>query len=67
MEGLGVGSRVKTSVIWHWCCCSRAQTDCTRSVLWERGLRPVSKEHGLEIIERIEPEYNISFNEAKNR
>ena len=64
MEGLGVGSRVKhlsygTGVVVH--VHKRVYEIC----FMEQGIKTVSKEHGLEIIERIEPEYNISFNEAE--
>jgi hypothetical protein len=31
----------------------------------EQGLKTVSKDHSLEVIERIEPEYNVSFSEAE--
>lgn len=64
MEGLGVGSRVKhlsygTGVVIH--VHKRVYEIC----FIEQGIKTVSKEHGLDVIERIEPEYNISFNEAE--
>ena len=64
MELLGVGSRVKhpsygTGVVIH--VHKRVYDIC----FIEHGIKTVSKDHMMEVIERIEPEYNVSFNEAE--
>jgi len=64
MDILGVGSRVKhssygTGVVIH--IHKRVYDIC----FIDNGVKTVSKEHPMEIIERIEPEYNVSFNEAE--
>jgi hypothetical protein len=63
-EILGVGSRIQhpsfgTGVVIH--VHKRFYEIC----FIEQGIRQVKKEETLDIIERIEPEYNVSFNEAE--
>src|SRR4051812_35082377 len=64
MDLLGVGSRVKhlsygTGVVIH--VHKRVYEIC----FIEQGIKTVSKEHVMEVIERIEPEFNVSFSEAE--
>lgn len=64
MEGLGVGSRVThpsygKGVVIH--VHKRVYEIC----FIEQGIKTVSKDHALEVTERIEPEYNVSFSEAE--
>ena len=65
MELLGIGSRVqhpsfgKGVVI----CLTKRNYDIA---FIDQGIRAVSKEENLEVIERIEPEYNVSFSEAED-
>ena len=64
MELLGVGSRVKhssygTGVVVH--VHKRVYDIC----FIEQGIKTVNKDHMMEVIERIEPEYNVSFGEAE--
>jgi hypothetical protein len=65
MEILGIGSRVKhpslgTGVV------IRLHKRNYDVCFTEAGIKPVSKDFELEIIERIEPEYNVSFSEAED-
>ena len=65
METLGVGSRVKHSaygigVIIH---VHKRAYDIT---FIEQGIKTVSKDHDLDIIEKIEAEYSVSFSEAED-
>lgn len=64
MDLLGVGSRVKhpsygTGVVIH--VHKRVYEIC----FIEQGIKTVSKDHLMEVIERIEPEFNVSFTEAE--
>ena len=64
MEILGVGSRVKhttygTGVVIH--VHKRVYEIC----FIEQGIKTLSKDNLFEVIERIEPEYNVSFSEAE--
>jgi len=64
MELLGVGSRVKhpsygTGVVM--CMHKRTYEIC----FIEQGIKTLSKDHLMEVIERIEPAYNVSFGEAE--
>ncbi|MEX6685969.1 hypothetical protein QTN47_00600 [Danxiaibacter flavus] len=64
MDVLGVGSRVNhitygKGVIIH--VHKRAYDIC----FIEGGIKTLSKENNLEIIEKVESEYNVSFNEAE--
>lgn len=65
MELLGVGSRIKhpsygpgVVIRLH----KRIYDVC----FIEGGIKPVSKEFEVEVIERVEPEYNVSFSEAED-
>jgi len=44
-----------------YCC---AQTPASNKA--DEGIKPVSKDFQVEVIERIEPEYNVSFSEAED-
>src|SRR3954469_10098237 len=64
MEILGVGSRVNhpsygSGVV------IRVHKRVYEICFIEQGIKTLSKEHSLEVIERIEPEFNVSFNEAE--
>ncbi|RXK81702.1 hypothetical protein [Filimonas effusa] len=63
-EILGVGSRVQhpsfgKGVVIH------VHKRFYEIAFIEQGIRQLKKEEDLEVIERIEPEYNVSFNEAE--
>jgi len=65
MEQLGVGSRIKhpsfglgVVIQLH----KKIYNVC----FIDGGIKPVSKDFGVEVIERIEPEYNVSFSEAED-
>ena len=65
MDILGVGSRVKHAsfgdgVVVH--VGNRSYQVC----FIDSGIRPVMKEVVMEVIERIEPEFNVSFSEAED-
>lgn len=65
MELLGIGSRIKhpsfgTGVI------IRVHKKIYEVCFIEGGIKPVSKDFTVEVIERIEPEYNVSFSEAED-
>jgi hypothetical protein len=64
MDLLGVGSRVKhpsygTGVVIH------AHKRVYEICFIGQGIKTVSKDHFMEVIERIEPEFNVSFSEAE--
>ncbi len=64
MDILGVGSRVKhpshgTGVI------IRVHKRVYEICFLEEGIKTVSKDHLLEIIEKVEPEYSVSFEQAE--
>jgi hypothetical protein len=64
MEILGVGSRVNhpsygSGVV------IRVHKRVYEICFIEQGIKTLSKDHSLEVIERIEPEFNVSFNEAE--
>jgi hypothetical protein len=64
MEILGVGSRVNHTIYGKGVVIhihKRAYEIC----FMEGGIKTVSKDNALEIIEKIESEYNVSFNEAE--
>jgi hypothetical protein len=65
MEGLGIGSRVKHPSYGNRCCHPVYTKRVYEICFIEQGIKTVSKDHALEVIERIEPEYNVSFNEAE--
>jgi hypothetical protein len=65
MELLGVGSRIKhpsfgvgVIITLH----KRIYDVC----FFEGGIKPVAKDFFVEVIEKIEPEYNVSFSEAED-
>jgi hypothetical protein len=65
MELLGIGSRIKhpsfgIGVII--CLHKRIYDVC----FIDGGIKPVAKDFDVEVIERIEPEYNVSFSEAED-
>ncbi|MEJ7677641.1 MAG: hypothetical protein WKG06_07195 [Segetibacter sp.] len=65
MELLGIGSRIKhpsfgIGVI------IRLHKKIYDVCFIEEGIKPVSKDFLVEVIERIEPEYNVSFSEAED-
>ncbi len=65
MELLGIGSRIKhpsfdLGVI------IRLHKKIYDVCFIEGGIKPVSKDFAVEVIERIEPEYNVSFSEAED-
>ncbi len=65
MELLGIGSRIKhpsfgVGVI------IRLHKKIYEVCFIESGIKPVSKDFAVEVIERIEPEYNVSFSEAED-
>lgn len=65
MEVLGIGSRInhpsfgKGVVI-------RLHKNKYDVCFIEQGVQPVSRNFEMEVIERIEPEYNVSFSEAED-
>lgn len=65
MEILGIGSRVKHSS-YGIGVVIRLHKKIYDVCFVEHGIKPVSKELPIEIIERIEPEYNVSFSEAED-
>ena len=65
MELLGIGSRIKhpsfgVGVI------IRLHKRIYEVCFIESGIKPVSKDFAVEVIERIEPVYNVSFSEAED-
>ncbi len=65
MEGLGVGSRIK-HVSYGVGVVVRIHKKVYEICFIEEGIKMVSKDQPLDITERIEPEYNISFSEAED-
>ena len=65
MELLGIGSRIKhpsfgTGVV------IRLHKRIYEVCFTDGGIKPVSKDFSVEVIEKIEPEYNVSFSEAED-
>jgi len=65
MELLGIGSRIKhpsygIGVV------IRLYKKAYEACFIDSGIKHVSKDFDVEVIERIEPEYNISFSEAED-
>ena len=65
MEILGIGSRIKhpkygAGVV------IRLHKKIYDVCFIDEGIKPVSKDFPVEVIERIEPEYNVSFSEAED-
>ncbi|MEP7319291.1 MAG: hypothetical protein ABI921_11135 [Panacibacter sp.] len=65
MELLGVGSRIKHSSYGAGAVI-RMHKKVYEICFIEQGIKMVSKDHPMEVIERIEPEYNVSFGEAED-
>src|SRR5689334_16605038 len=65
MELLGVGSRVKHPSYGDGVVI-RLHKKVYDVCFIEQGIKIVSKDFDLEVIERIEPEYNVSFGEAED-
>ena len=64
MEGLGVGSRIQHPAYGAGVVIKVHKRVYEICFITE-GIKTVSKDHALELIERIEPEYNVSFSEAE--
>src|SRR5437773_2268689 len=64
MEILGIGSRIKHPS-YGLGVVIRIHKKVYEVCFMEHGIKMVSKDFGVEIIERTEPEYNVSFNEAE--
>lgn len=64
MELLGVGSRVKHSSFGIGVVV-RLNKRSYEICFIDGGIKPVVKETEMEVIERIEPEFTVSFNEAE--
>ena len=65
MELLGIGSRIKhpsfgTGVV------IRLHKKIYEVCFLDGGIKPVSKDFSVEVIEKIEAEYNVSFSEAED-
>jgi len=65
MEILGIGSRIKhprygIGVV------IRLHKKIYDVCFIDEGIKPVSKDFQVEVIEKIEPEYNVSFSEAED-
>src|SRR5258706_14314815 len=65
MELLGIGSRIKhpahgVRVV------IRLHKKSYDVCFIDNGIKPVKKDFEAEVIERIEPEYNVSFSEAED-
>jgi hypothetical protein len=64
MELLGVGSRI-THPAYGVGVVIRLHRKIYDICFIEGGIKPVSKEFAVEVIERVEPEYSVSFSEAE--
>jgi len=65
MELLGVGSRINHPS-YGMGAVIRMHKKVYEICFIEQGIKMVSKDHAMEVIERIEPEYNVSFGEAED-
>lgn len=65
MELLGVGSRVKHTT-YGVGVVIRLHKKVYDICFVDHGIKMVSKDFALEVIERVEPEYNVSFSEAED-
>jgi hypothetical protein len=65
MELLGIGSRVKHP-LYGIGVVIRLHKKIYDVCFVEEGIKPVSKDFEVEVIEKIEPEYNVSFSEAED-
>lgn len=64
MELLGIGSRIKHPSFGVGVITALHKKKYDVCFV-EEGIKPVAKDFEVEIIEKIEPEYNVSFNEAE--
>jgi len=64
MEVLGIGSRINHSSFGKGVVI-RLHKNKYDVCFIEHGIQPVSRNFEVEVIERIEPEYNVSFSEAE--
>lgn len=64
MELLGVGSRIKHPSFGNGVVV-RLNKRSYEICFMEDGIRPVVKDYEMEVIERIEPEFTVSFSEAE--
>lgn len=65
MEILGVGSRIKHPS-FGFGVVVRIHKKIYDVCFIEVGVKPVSKDFAVDVIERIEPEYSVSFSEAED-
>ena len=65
MDVLGVGSRVKHASFGDGVVIT-VNNRSYRVCFIEGGIKPIMKEVNMEVIERIEPEFNVSFSEAED-
>jgi hypothetical protein len=65
MEILGVGSRIKHPSFGEGVVI-RLHKRIYDVCFIEAGIKPVSKDFTVEVIERVEPEYSVSFTEAED-
>lgn len=65
MEILGIGSRIKHPT-YGIGVVIRLHKRIYDVCFIESGIKPVAKDFSVEVIERIEPEYNVSFSEAED-
>lgn len=65
MELLGVGSRIKHTT-YGVGVVIRLHKRIYDVCFIESGIKPVSKDFAVEVIDRVEPEYSVSFSEAED-
>lgn len=65
MELLGVGSRIKHASFGVGVVI-RLHKRIYEVCFIDSGIKPVSKDFAVEVIERMEPEYSVSFSEAED-
>jgi hypothetical protein len=65
MELLGIGSRVQHPSFGKGVVIRRNKRNYDIAFI-EQGIRTLSKDEPLEVIERLEAEYNVSFSEAED-
>lgn len=65
MELLGIGSRIKHPS-YGLGVVIRLHKKIYDVCFVEEGIKPVSKDFDVEVIERVEPEYSVSFSEAED-
>src|ERR1041384_6407941 len=64
MELLGIGSRIKHPSFGNGVVI-RLNKKSYDVCFIEEGIKPVKKDFEVEVIEQIEPDYDVSFNEAE--